>query len=108
MNIRKILSTVILSIFVFTNMWLTDIYANFSDKIWTKYDIKTKHSQKEFNKLKNTISWKDDFKIVISSTKDLKDLKTKFKEENNNIKLKSLWNNLFQVKIPKNSNLWLW
>lgn len=108
MNIRKILSTFILSIFVFKNMWLTDIYANFSDKVWAKYDIKTKHSTKEFNKIKNTISWKNNFKIIIFSSSKLKDLKTKFKKENNNIKLKSLWNNLFQVKIPKNSNLWLW
>jgi RHS repeat-associated protein len=107
LHTKKILSFLLFIVFVFTTWGFTNVFANKSINKETKkeYDLKQKFKWDKLNKVKDSIKWKDNYKVVIKSDKTLKELKDTYNLLDSNVKIKKIWKDIFQLKISKNSSL---
>ena len=106
-QIKKAFSIILLWSLVFTNslFWVSFAKEDKQSNSKKEFDLKTKFSWNKLNKLKNTLSKKDRYELIINSQKWIDELKNYYQNIDKKIKIKKIWENIYKLKIPKDSTL---
>ena len=88
--LKKLSNIIILSFFIFYAFWIGNIYANNNKNVYKYTDFSEKYYWKKLRKIKNTIKWKKDYKILINTTDSLEEIKNYFSFWNTKVKIKKI------------------